>query len=106
MIEKKKDKKFNLAPEVLIKPWITEAATVAMELNKYIFKVGKKATKIQIRQAVEKLYKVKVISVRTINLPGKTRTRGNIKGRKPGVKKAIITLKKGDSIDIYGEKDK
>jgi large subunit ribosomal protein L23 len=89
---------------ILIEPWITEAATMAGELGKYIFKVEKKSTKPQIKKAVEDLYKVTVISVRTINLPGKKRTRGRIVGQKAGVRKAIVTVKKGESIDVFGNK--
>ncbi|HRY82664.1 MAG TPA: 50S ribosomal protein L23 [Candidatus Moranbacteria bacterium] len=90
--------------KILVEPWITEAATAAGELGKYIFKVEKYSTKIQIKKAVEDLYKVKVVSVRTINLPSKKRTRGRIVGRKPGLRKAIVTVKKGESIDVFGNK--
>jgi len=86
---------------ILVEPWITEAATASVKMNKYIFKIRRSTTKKQVKQVIEKLYKVKVLSVRTINVPGKTRTRGNIKGRKPGFKKAIVTLKEGDSINLY-----
>lgn len=94
----------NNAYKVLIEPWITEATTLATELNKYVFKVEKKSSKLQIRKAIEGLYKVKVLNVRTITIPSKIRIRGRVKGVKAGFKKAIITLKKGDSIDLFKTK--
>ncbi len=104
MAENKKIEKLNINAQVLIEPWITEATTLAVDMNKYVFKVIKKATKRQIKQAIEKIYKVQVISVRTINVPGKVKMRGNKKGKRAGYKKAIITLKKGDSINLYADK--
>jgi len=89
---------------ILIEPWITEAATASAELNKYIFKVNKKADKKQIKKAIEELYKVTVLGVRTINIPGKKRTRGRIVGVKSGFKKAIIKIKEGESIDVFSSK--
>lgn len=94
----------SIAYKTIIEPWITEASTEMAALNKYIFKVFPSADKDQIRQSVEELYKVKAISVRTINVPSKVRSRGRIIGRKTGYKKAIVTLKEGDSIDIFGNK--
>jgi len=89
---------------ILIEPWTTEAATASAELNKYIFKVNKKADKKQIKKAIEELYKVTVLGVRTINIPGKKRTRGRIVGVKSGFKKAIIKIKEGESIDVFSSK--
>jgi large subunit ribosomal protein L23 len=94
----------NIAYRILIEPWITEATTLAAELNKYVFKVAKSATKQEVKEVIESLYKVSVLNVRTINIPAKKKTRGRIVGRKSGFKKAIITLKKGDSIDLFGNK--
>lgn len=94
----------SIAYRVLIEPWITEASTMIAELNKYVFKVEKKATKIEIKKSIEDLYKVTVLNVRTINIPSKVRIRGRVKGKKSGFKKAIITLKKGDSIDLFKSK--
>ncbi len=98
------NKNNNLAAKVLIKPWITEAATVLMEQNKYVFVVDPKATKKQIILAVEGLYKVKVISVNTIKIPRKFKNYGRTPGWKAGFKKAILTLKEGDKIDLFEEK--
>ncbi len=89
------------AYEVLLEPVITEAATVAMELNKYSFKVAKSATKIEIKNAIEDLYKVKVLGVNTANYKRKFVNYGRTPGFRAGSKKAIVTLKEGDSIDLF-----
>ena len=94
----------SLAPKVLIKPWITEAATALIEMNKYVFVVAPKATKKQIISAIEGLYKVKVIAVNTIKIPRKLKNYGRTPGWKAGFKKAILTLKEGDKIDLFEEK--
>lgn len=94
----------SIAYKVLIEPWITEASTVAAEMNKYVFKVAKKSTKKEVKKAIEELYKVSVLSVKTINVPGKTKMRGRVVGKRSGFKKAIVTLKKGDNIDLFGNK--
>lgn len=89
------------AYKVLIAPWITEAATAAMELNKYIFKVDPIATKTQIKKAIEDLYKVKVVSVNTIKIAKKARNYGRTPGWKAGFKKAVVTLKEGNKIELF-----
>lgn len=94
----------SIAYKTLIEPWITEAATLAAEMNKYIFKVRKDATKETVKKSIEGLYKVHVVSVRTVSIPGKVRMRGRIVGKKPGFKKAIVTVKEGESIDVFGGK--
>ena len=94
----------NLASKILIKPWITEAATTLIEMNKYVFIVAPKATKKQIISAVEGLYKVKVISANIIKIPRKFKNYGRTPGWKAGFKKAILTLKEGDKIDLFEEK--
>lgn len=91
----------GIASSVLIEPWITEASTAAVELNKYIFKVSPDSAKGQIRQAVEELYKVKVTAVNMIKLPRKARNYGRTPGFKTGIKKAIVTLKAGDKIELF-----
>lgn len=91
----------SMAYRVLIEPWVTEAATAAMEQNKYIFKVSSEAGKPEIKKSVEEMYKVKVISVRTINIPRKLKNYGRTPGWKSGFKKAIVTLKKGDKIELF-----
>lgn len=101
MTADKKVQNSNIAYRVLIEPWITEAATILAQENKYVFKVVKKASKNDVKKAIEELYKVAVISVRTISIPSKKRMRGRIEGRKAGIKKAIVKIKEGDSINIY-----
>tara|TARA_B100001029_G_C14837199_1_gene326264 strand:+ start:397 stop:690 length:294 start_codon:yes stop_codon:yes gene_type:complete len=81
-------------------PVITEKATGLSEQNKVIFKVHENATKSSIKKNIEKIFKVKVIKVNTINKKSKRKiVRGRI-GIKSGFKKAVITLKKGQSIDL------
>ena len=81
-------------------PIITEKATVLSEQNKTVFKVHKSANKNIIKKNIEKIFKVKVIKVNTINKkPKRKMVRGKI-GIKQGFKKAVITLKKGQSIDL------
>ncbi len=91
---------------IILKPVITEKMTdLGEKLNRYGFIVHKKANKIQIKQAVEELYGVDVISVNTMNYSGKAKSRftrsGVISGRTNSYKKAIITLADGETIDFY-----
>ena len=86
--------------DTILAPVITEKATLLSEQNKVVFRVAEDATKDEIAAAVEELFKVKVIKVNTMNVKGKTkRWRGRI-GRRPDIKKAIVTLQEGQSIDI------
>jgi len=86
--------------DTLIAPVITEKATMLSEQNKVVFRVARHATKAEIAEAVENLFKVNVLKVNTINVKGKTkRFRGRV-GQRSDVKKAIITLAEGQSIDI------
>ncbi|MCZ4693124.1 50S ribosomal protein L23 [Ancylomarina euxinus] len=92
--------------EILLKPLVTEKMTELSEkLNRVGFVVDRRATKIDIKRAVEKMYSVKVVSVNTMNYQGKTKSRftkaGAINGRTVSFKKAIITLVEGDNIDFY-----
>lgn len=93
-----------IAMNVLVSPWITEAATASMELNKYVFKVDPRSTKTQIKAAVEDLYKVKAISVNTVSIARKMRKYGRTPGWKAGFKKAVVTLKAGDKIELFDTK--
>ena len=91
---------------VLMKPLITEKMTKTSEkLGQYGFLVDRTANKIQIKQAVEKMYNVTVESVNTMVAPGKAKTRytktGVVSGSSGSFKKAVVTLKKGDAIDFY-----
>ena len=92
-------KKFT-ALDTIISPNITEKSTSLSEFNKIVFKVDKGASKSFIKKSVEKIFKVNVIKVNTINLRGKTKLVRGKKSTKPGFKKAIVTLKKGQSIDL------
>ena len=86
--------------DVIVSPAITEKSTMASEQNQVVFNVAKKATKPEIKAAVEALFGVKVVGVNTLVRKGKVkRFRGTI-GKQSDVKKAIVTLKDGDSIDV------
>ena len=93
--------------QIILSPLYTEKmAGLQDTLNKYAFKVAKNANKIEIKSAIEKKFEVEVKSVRTMNMPGKIRqplTRaGRFHGRRPSWKKAIITLKEGHKLDLFG----
>ena len=92
-------KKFNLL-DTIVSPVITEKATTLSEFNKMVFKVHKGASKNSIKKSIEKIFKVNVIKINTINLRGKTKLVKGKKTSRPGFKKAIVTLKKGQSIDL------
>ena len=86
--------------DVIIAPVITEKATMASEHNKVMFKVRKNATKPQIKEAIEKLFDVKVKSVNTLVREGKWKTFKNKIGQQSDVKRAIVTLEEGHRIDV------
>jgi large subunit ribosomal protein L23 len=92
-------KKFHYL-DTIISPNITEKSTALSEFNKVVFKVHKGAGKDSIKKSIEKIFKVNVIKINTINLKGKTKMVKNKKSFKSGYKKAIVTLKKGQSIDL------
>ncbi|MDI6751595.1 MAG: 50S ribosomal protein L23 [bacterium] len=89
------------ANQIIIEPLLTERAHYLRQQNKYIFKVNPKANKIQIRKAVENAFSVKVIAVNTLRQQGKKKVVRRIEGRKPEVKKAIVTLAKDQTIGIF-----
>ncbi|RAI44172.1 50S ribosomal protein L23 [Rhodoplanes roseus] len=86
--------------DVIVNPIITEKATTASEHNQVLFNVRKTATKPQIKDAVEKLFDVKVKSVNTLIRKGKLRRFRGVKGETSDVKKAIVTLEEGHRIDV------
>jgi large subunit ribosomal protein L23 len=86
--------------DTILAPVITEKATLLSEQNKVVFRVAGDATKDEIAAAVEALFKVNVTKVNTINVKGKTKRFRGIVGRRNDVKKAIVTLADGQSIDI------
>ena len=86
--------------DVILSPIITEKATRILENNQVVFKVSTRATKPQIKNAIEALYNVEVISVNTINIKGKSKIFKGIKGKRTDIRKAVIRLKEGQSIDL------
>lgn len=95
------NKQTGLAYKWILRPVITEKATYLGAENKYIFQVSLKANKIEIRKAIEKLYNVDVIKLNIIRSRGKKVTYGRINGTTRRTKKAIVTLKQGQSISVY-----
>ena len=86
--------------DVLLSPHITEKATLLSEQNKVVFKIALDASKDEVASAVEAIYNVKVTKVNTIVTKGKTKRFKGIMGRRNDVKKAIVTLAEGQSIDV------
>jgi large subunit ribosomal protein L23 len=88
--------------DVLIKPVVSEKSYALLDENKYTFIVRPDANKTQIKQAVEKVFSVTVLNVNTINRQGKVRRTRFGLGKRPNTKRAIVTLKQGDRIDLFG----
>jgi large subunit ribosomal protein L23 len=86
--------------DIIVAPVITEKATIASEHNKVVFKVARTATKPQIKEAVEKLFDVKVKRVNTLNRPGKMKVFRGRFGMQQDSKRAIVTLEEGHRIDV------
>ena len=87
---------------VIRSPLVTEKGTMASEkANQVVFRVRPQASKDLVREAVEKLFKVTVLKVRTAKFMGKERRRGQVRGSKPYWKKAYVTLKEGDRIEFF-----
>jgi len=90
------------AEGVIISPLVTEKGTIVGEKsNQVVFRIRPGASKAQIRNVIEDLFKVSVVKIRTANFLGKERRRGRTVGRRPNWKKAYITLKEGDRIEIF-----
>lgn len=90
------------ARQVLLKPLVTERTTkLRDENNKYAFEVDHRANKMEIKNAVEEIFGVHVVSVRTMNVLGKLKRLGRSEGRQPSWKKAIVTLREGDTIEAF-----
>ena len=87
--------------EVLIAPVVSEKSYGQIVQNRYTFKVHKDAHKTQVRQAVEELFDVKVVSVNVLKVRPKPKRRGASRGTKPGWKKAIVQLQEGDKIELF-----
>ena len=86
--------------DVILAPHITEKSTLLSEQNGVVFKVANDATKPQIKEAVEALFNVNVVGVNTIVVKGKKKLFRGVPGKRSDVKKAIVTLKEGQSIDV------
>jgi large subunit ribosomal protein L23 len=90
------------AHQVVLKPLLTEKGTrLKEEGNQYLFRVARTANKIEIKRAIEQLFKVTVLEVRTAQVRGKIKRLGRFQGRTSDWKKAVATLKEGDSIELY-----
>ena len=88
--------------QVLLAPVVSEKSYELIEQRKYAFRVHPDAHKTQIRQAVEELFEVRVQAVNVIKVQPKPKRRGLVRGKKPGWKKAIVQLREGESIEIFG----
>jgi large subunit ribosomal protein L23 len=99
---KKADPRINInkAYQVILNPLVTEKATQLSEFNKVVFAVPLTANKIDIKSSVEKIFSVKVLTVNTILLKGKTKRFKGILGKRIDTKKAIVTLAPGNTIDL------
>jgi len=97
---KTREKRIDLAWKVLKYPHISEKATNLVSQNQYVFKVFNKINKTQIKKAVEDLFGVDVVSVKTINVLPKKRRIGKVSGYRKGYKKAIVEIKEGQKIEI------
>lgn len=91
----------KLAREIIIKPVVTEKSVDLMQDNKYCFKVAKDANKIEIKNAIEEIFKVTVVNVNTVNVHGKMKRMGRTQGKTASWKKAAVTLREGDSIEVF-----
>jgi len=89
--------------DLVLRPIVTEKATLLLEQNKYVFEVILKANKPEIKAAIESLFNVKVTGVNTIRPPRKKRRVGKFSGYKPQYKRAVVTLAAGDSITLFPE---
>lgn len=89
------------ARSIIIRPIITEHSYDAMEQNKYTFEVAKNANKVEIGKAIEELFNVKVVKVNTLNVKPKTKRVRVVEGLTRTWKKAVVTLKDGDTIEIF-----
>ena len=91
------------AMNILIRPVVSEKTYASMEAGTYVFVVDPRATKIDVRNAVERAFNVKVTNVNTLNRKGKStrNRRTGVVGMRPGTKRAIVTLKAGDTINLF-----
>lgn len=89
------------AYDIIVKPVITEKTVSMMESGKYTFRVAIGANKFEIKKAVQDIFKVDVVNVSTMNVRGKLKRQGRSQGMTPAWKKAIVTLKEGQNIEVF-----
>ncbi len=89
------------ASRILLRPRMTEKAHSVISLGKYVFQVAPRATKSSVKESIERLYGVKVTRVNMVRIPKKRRVFGRVVGWKSSLKKAIVTLKEGESIELF-----
>ncbi len=87
--------------DVIIRPVVSEKSYAGLEQNTYTFLVDPRANKTEIKEAIQKIWNVRVISVNTLNRKGKVKRRRFTRGKRPDQKRAIVTLAEGDSIEIF-----
>ena len=93
----------NRLADVIRKPVITEKATNSLDLNQYTFEVDHRAAKPDIKDAIESIFNVKVVGISTMNPPRRTRRLGKFAGKRSQIKKAIVRLAEGDTIQLFPE---
>ncbi len=101
MTEKTKKSVSKTAYKVLLRPRMTEKAHSGLSIGKYVFQVAPSATKQSVKESVEGVYGVSVTDVNMVRIPKKRRVFGRVVGWKSPIKKAIVTLKKGESIELF-----
>lgn len=97
------NKKYNINPDIIRYPIITDKTTKDLENNKYYFKVTKRSTKEQIKKTIENVFEVKIRRINTLNIAPKTRTIGKSKGKIAQYKKAIIQLHENYTIKLFDD---
>ena len=90
----------NKAYQIILNPLVTEKSTQQSEFNKMVFSVPINATKLEVKSSIEKIFSVKVSAVNTILLKGKVKRFKGVLGKRNDIKKAVITLEEGNTIDI------
>ena len=90
--------------DIIIRPIVSEKSYAGLEANRYTFLVHPDANKTEIKEAVQKIWNVRVLSVNTIKRRGKVKRQRYVTGRRPDQKRAIVTLSEGDSIEIFETK--
>ncbi len=90
------------ARDIIVRPLLTEKGAALKDRgNKYLFQVDRRANKIEIKEAIEEIFEVHVTSVRTVHIPGKRKRMGRFEGTRPDWKKAIVTIREGETIELF-----